>query len=95
MLFLVMIKLMAKKADQKSKYTVFKRSDSGSYRVRFTLVGYPQFRIELGTTDKAEADEKAAYVYMETKTRAENGLLTGNASFDKLAQNDEYIVEEV
>lgn len=85
---------MAKHKDQKSKYTVFKRSDSGSYGVRFTLVGYPQFRIGLGTTDKKEADEKAAYVYMETKIRAENGLLTGNASFDKLANDYVELLEE-
>ncbi|WP_162652136.1 site-specific integrase [Lentilitoribacter sp. Alg239-R112] len=85
MLFLVMMYLMAKQGKPKSNYTVFKRSDSGSYGVRFTLAGHPQFRIGLGTDDQAEAHEKAAYIYMETKIRAENGLLTGNASFDKLA----------
>lgn len=78
---------MAKRGRPKSKYTVFKRSDSGSYGVRFTLDGYPQFRIGLDTVDEEEAYEKASYIYMETKIRAENGLLTGNASFDKLARD--------
>lgn len=80
---------MAKQGRPKSKYSVFKRSDSGSYGVRFTLAGYPQFRIGLETVDEDEAYEKASYIYMETKIRAENGLLTGNASFDKLA--DDYV----
>ena len=62
MLFLVMMYFMAKQGRPKSKYSVFKRSDSGSYGVRFTLAGYPQFRIGLETADEDEAYEKASYI---------------------------------
>ncbi|MEO9737744.1 MAG: hypothetical protein ABJF90_11865 [Lentilitoribacter sp.] len=90
-----MIKSMAKQGKPKSKYSDLKPSDSGSYGVRLTLAGHPQFQIGLGTNNEAEAHEKAAYVDMKTKIRAENGLLTGNASFDKLAgDNIDLVFEE-
>lgn len=81
---------MVKKGRKLKKgFTVFRRSDSGSYAVRFTLEGYPQFRIGLGTFDKVEANELAERKYLETSILAERQLLTGDASFDKLAR--EYV----
>jgi len=57
--------------------------------MRFTLEGHPQFRFGLGTFDEDEAQKLAEEKYLDTKIRAENGLLTGNASFDRLAR--EYV----
>ena len=77
--------------EEKAKlpYVVFRRYDSGAFAIRFSIKGHPQFRYGLGTYDEAEAYELAAQKHMEVKIRAEHGLLTGIASFDKLAR--EYV----
>ena len=67
-------------------YTVFKRYDNGMYAMRFTLQGHSQIRIGLGPRDLTKAHVLAERKYMEAEIRAEEGLLLGVASFDKLAQ---------
>ncbi|MGJ8617358.1 MAG: tyrosine-type recombinase/integrase [Sulfitobacter sp.] len=68
------------------RYTVFKRYDNGMYAMRFTLPGHSQIRIGLGTRDRSKAYDLAERKYMEAEIRAQEGLLLGVASFDKLAQ---------
>lgn len=73
-------------------YTVFKRSDSGSYAMRFTLVDKdgkttPQIRIGLRTRDEAEAHKRAAKEYLNAQVRLENNILTGPASFKNVAKD--------
>lgn len=77
--------------DEELPYTVFKRYDNGTYAMRFTLEGHGQIRIGLRTRDLAEAHRLAERKYMEAEIRAEQGLVLGVASFDKLAQ--EYVTE--
>lgn len=76
---------MVKEAQPALPYRVFRRKDNGMYAMRFTLPGHKQMRIGLGTRDQAEAYKLAARRYMEAEIRAEEGLLLGVASFDKLA----------
>jgi integrase len=71
--------------ETKLPYRVFRRYDNGMYAMRFTLPGHAQIRIGLGTRDLAEAHKLAARKYMEAEIRAQEGLLLGVASFDKLA----------
>ncbi|MCH2165229.1 MAG: tyrosine-type recombinase/integrase [Marinovum sp.] len=68
-------------------YTVFQRYDNGTYAMRFTLGGHGQIRIGLRTRDLAKAHRLAERKYMEATIRAEQGLVLGVASFDKLAQD--------
>lgn len=68
------------------RYTVFKRYDNGTYAMRFSLQGHKQIRIGLRTRDLAEAHRLAERKYMEAEIRAQEGLLLGVASFDKIAQ---------
>lgn len=84
--------MLSKEEKAKLPYTVFARYDNGTFVVRFTIKGHPQTRIGLGTRDEAEAYELAAKKYMEIQIRAEHGLLTGVASFDKLAR--EYVGQQ-
>lgn len=72
-------------------YSVFKRYDNGTYALRFKLTGYPQMRIGLRTRDETAAHALAAEKYMEAKIKAEHKLLTGVASFDRLA--NEYVAQ--
>ena len=72
--------------DTELPYRVFKRYDNGMYAMRFTLPGHKQIRIGLGTRDRSKAYGLAQRKYMEAEIRAEEGLLLGVASFDKLAQ---------
>lgn len=67
-------------------YRIFKRYDNGMYAMRFTLPGHSQIRIGLGTRDLSKAHDLAERKYMEAEIRAQEGLLLGVASFDKLAQ---------
>lgn len=70
---------------RKDGYTLYQRKDNGSYAMRFSLSGHPQFRFGLGTFDEAEAKALADEKYLETKILAKNDLLPGVASFDALA----------
>jgi len=79
--------------DEDLPYTVFQRYDNGTYAMRFTLEGHGQIRIGLRTRDHAEAHRIAERKYMEAEIRAEQGLMLGVASFDKLAQ--EYLTKLV
>lgn len=72
--------------DTELPYRVFKRYDNGMYAMRFTLPGHKQIRIGLGTRDRSKAYDLAERKYMEAEIRAQEGLLLGVASFDKLAQ---------
>ena len=77
---------MAKRGrKRKDGYTLYRRSDNGSFAMRFSLPGHPQFRFGLGTFDEAEAKALADERYLETKILAKNELLPGVASFDVLA----------
>jgi integrase len=77
---------MAKRGrKRKDGYTLYRRSDNGSFAMRFSLPGHPQFRFGLGTFDEAEAKALADEKYLETKILAKNELLPGVASFDVLA----------
>lgn len=49
-----MSKLVSRGRPRK-RFSIFKRKDSGTYSVRFSLEGYDQFRFGLGTTDEEEA----------------------------------------
>ncbi len=71
--------------EEEYPYTVFQRYDNGMYAMRFTLRGHKQIRIGLGTRDRSKAYRLAERKYMEAEIRAEEGLLLGVASFDKLA----------
>ena len=73
--------------EEEYPYTVFKRYDNGTYAMRFTLPGHKQIRIGLGTRDRSKAYDLAQRKYMEAEIRAEEGLLLGVASFDKLAKD--------
>lgn len=72
--------------DTELPYRIFKRYDNGMYAMRFTLPGHSQIRIGLGTRDRSKAYDLAQRKYMEAEIRAQEGLLLGVASFDKLAQ---------
>jgi integrase len=78
---------------RKDGYTLYQRKDNGSYAMRFSLSGHPQFRFGLGTFDEAEAKALADEKYLETKILAKNNLLTGVASFDALAADYLAILE--
>lgn len=86
---------MSKERDQKLPYVVFKRSDSGSYGMRFTLPDQinpdgkrsPQYRIGLGTKDEAEAYKLAAREYERASIRHEEGLMVGPARFSKVSSS--------
>lgn len=77
--------------DEELPYTVFQRYDNGTYAMRFSLPGHGQIRIGLRTRDKSKAYALAERKYMEAQIRAEQGLMLGVASFEKLAQ--EYVAE--
>jgi hypothetical protein len=70
---------------KKQAYVVFQRSDSSTWAMRFTLPGHPQIRIGLGTDDEQTAHSLARHNYLEAKVKADNGLLTGAMSFNKVA----------
>lgn len=83
-------------ADEKKEplpYVVFRRSDSGSYAMRFTLPDRddpngnrsPQYRIGLNTKDETEAHKKAAREYERASIRHEEGLMVGPARFSNVS----------
>lgn len=77
--------------DVELPYTVFQRYDNGTYAMRFSIAGHGQIRIGLRTRDKSKAYAMAERKYMETQIRAEQGLMLGVATFEKLAH--EYVAE--
>src|SRR5690606_37071585 len=76
-------------APTKSPYVVFLRKDSPYYWVRFSIPGQGQKRIGLKTDDPDEAAKLAERQYQRAVWSAEEGLLHGKTSFDKLAR--EYV----
>ncbi|PSL17454.1 hypothetical protein [Shimia abyssi] len=70
---------------RKDGYTLYRRSDNGSFAMRISLPGHLQFRFGLGTFDETEAKALADEKFLETKILAKNELLPGVASFDVLA----------
>ena len=76
-------------APTKSPYVVFLRKDSPYYWVRFSIPGQGQKRIGLKTDDPVEAAKLAEQQYQRAVWSAEEGLLHGKTSFDKLAR--EYV----
>lgn len=78
--------------DEELGYTVFKRSDSGTYGVRFTLQNndgktLPQIRIGLRTKIEAMAYKRAAKAYLNAQVRLENNMLVGSTSFSNVAKD--------
>lgn len=55
------------------------------YAMRFTVPDHAQIRIGLGNRNPSKAYDLAEHKYMEAEIRAQEGLLIGVASFDKLA----------
>ncbi len=84
--------ILSEEEKKELPYTVFRRGDSGSYGLRFTLVDKdgkttPQFRIGLGKCSEEEAYAKAAKEYERAAIRNEEGLSVGPARFHKVAQS--------
>ncbi len=71
---------------RKSSYVVFQRPDSPNYWVRFSLPGQGQKRIGLKTPDIIEATRRAEREYQRAVWSAEEGILPGKTSFDKVAR---------
>lgn len=71
---------------QKSPYVVFRRPDSPNYWVRFSIPGQGQKRIGLKTPDIIEATRRAEREYNRAVWSAEEGILPGKTSFDKVAR---------
>jgi len=59
--------------------------------VRFSIKGQGQLRFSLGTKDPALAQRLAQQKYQHSLWSADQGLLAGKTSFDKLAQ--QYVEE--
>lgn len=68
------------------RYTVYQRYDNGTYAIRFTIKGYPQFRFGLKTRDEELAHKRAQRVYDKTVWGIKDGLSVGFASFSKIAK---------
>src|SRR5690606_32639054 len=62
------------------------RKDSPYYWVRFSITGQGQKRIGLKTEDPEEAAKLAQQHYQRAVWSAEEGLLQGKTSFDKVAR---------
>jgi integrase len=78
-------------------YSVYKRSDSGAYGVRFSIKGHKQFRFGLGKVSEDEAYMLAERKYLETKILAEKNMLGHEASFVELAKQyveDQFLIAE-
>jgi integrase len=73
-------------APSKPQYVLFLRKDSPYYWVRFSIPGQGQKRIGLKTDDIGKAAELAQEEYRRAVWRAEEGLLPGKTSFDKVAR---------
>lgn len=71
---------------QKPQYVVFQRPDSPNYWVRFSIPGQGQKRIGLKTPDITEAARRAEREYQRALWSAEEGILPGKTSFDKVAR---------
>lgn len=70
----------------KREYTVYKRSESGSYGVRFSLKG-KQYRLGLGKVSEEEANYFAHSKYVETKTLSDINRLEDGVGFDTIARD--------
>ncbi|SFV36573.1 Phage integrase family protein [Devosia crocina] len=70
-------------------FQLFQRG--ATYWVRFSIKGQGQQRFSLGTKDAALAQRLAQQKYQHSVWSADQGLLAGKTSFDKLAQ--QYIEE--
>ena len=77
-------------APTKAPYVLFLRKDSPHYWMRFSITGQGQKRIGLKTADPEEAAKRAELQYQRAVWSAEEGLLQGNTSFDKVAR--QYLV---
>lgn len=67
-------------------YVVFTRSDSPYFWVRFSIPGQGQKRIALKTRDEQDAKRRAEVEYQRAIWSAEQGLLPGKMSFDRIAR---------
>ena len=84
---------MTEDEQKRLPYVVFKRGDSGTYGMRFTLPDRddpngkrsPQYRIGLSTKDETEAYAKAAREYERASIRHEEGLMVGPARFSNVS----------
>lgn len=72
-------------APTKAPYVLFLRKDSPHYWMRFSITGQGQKRIGLKTADLEEAAKLAEQQYQRAMWRAEEGILHGKTSFDKVA----------
>lgn len=65
-------------------YQLFRRGEV--YWVRFSIKGHGQRRFSLGTKDETEAHRLAQQKYQHSVWSADEGLLAGKSSFDKVAR---------
>ncbi len=70
----------------RAPYVVFTRSDSPYFWVRFSIPGQGQKRIPLKTRDEQDAKRRAEVEYQRAIWSAEQGLLPGKMSFDRIAR---------
>jgi hypothetical protein len=74
----------------KSPFVIFQRADSTNFWVRFSIPGQGQKRISLKTSDFVEAKKLADEKYRRAVWSAEEGILPGKTSFDRVAR--EYLI---
>ncbi|MEP0942024.1 MAG: site-specific integrase [Rhizobiaceae bacterium] len=67
-------------------YVIHQRKGTSNLWMRFTVPGHGQQRIGLKTSDWAEAEAKAEREYQRAMLKAEEGILEGKTSFDRLAR---------
>lgn len=72
---------------ERPPYTLFRRPHSRNWQMRFSIPGFPQTRLSLGTADYEEAQRLADRKYQEAEIKAENGLLAGFGSFRAVAKD--------
>lgn len=70
-------------------YVIHKRKNSKNYWMRFSIKGFGQQRIGLGTDNFEDAQSVAEEKYRDAKFKAKYEILEGRTSFDYLA--DQYI----
>lgn len=73
------------------RYTLFQRSGSSKWQMRFSIRGQGQLKRSLDTDDRSEAERRAEAIWYETTFRTQQGLSARVQTFDRVAE--EYIAQ--